>query len=70
MELDEISALPVPELLLPESHLYLWVPNALLEEGLRVMKAWGFTYKTNLVWYRSERMAAPTAAASASTFGM
>ena len=34
------------------SHLYLWVPNALLPEGLQVMKAWGFEYKSNLVWHK------------------
>ena len=36
-----------------QSHLYLWVPNALIAEGLEVMKHWGFTYKTNLVWYKT-----------------
>src|SRR5205809_743359 len=45
MRLQEIVDLPVSELAAPQSHLYLWVPNALLTEGLRVMKAWGFTYK-------------------------
>jgi N6-adenosine-specific RNA methylase IME4 len=34
------------------SHLYLWVPNALLPEGLRVMEAWGFHYKSNLIWHK------------------
>ncbi len=34
------------------AHLYLWVPNALLAEGLAVMEAWGFTYKTNIVWHK------------------
>ncbi len=52
MDLDGILDLPVAEMVLPESHLYLWVPNALLAEGLRVMARWGFTYKTNLVWYK------------------
>lgn len=52
MDLAAISALPVAELALPESHLYLWVPNALIVEGLAVMRQWGFTYKTNLVWYK------------------
>ena len=50
MPLDEIKALPVSELVAPVSHLYLWVPNALLPDGLAVMAAWGFTYKTNIVW--------------------
>ena len=49
---DEIMELPVAQLTLPKSHLYLWVPNALVLEGLEVMKRWGFTYKTNLVWYK------------------
>jgi hypothetical protein len=34
------------------AHLYLWVPNALLPDGLAVMEAWGFTYKTNIVWHK------------------
>jgi N6-adenosine-specific RNA methylase IME4 len=52
MSLEEIVNLPVASLAAPQSHLYLWVPNALLREGLAVMEAWGFTYKTNLVWYK------------------
>ena len=52
MKLDEIMALPVAELAAPTSHLYLWCPNAMLPEGLAVMKAWGFTYKSNLVWHK------------------
>ena len=50
MSLDEIKALPVADVADDKSHLYLWVPNALLPDGLAVMEAWGFTYKTNLVW--------------------
>jgi N6-adenosine-specific RNA methylase IME4 len=52
MTLDEICALPVAELAAPTAHLYLWIPNALLPEGLAVMKAWGFNYKSNLVWHK------------------
>jgi N6-adenosine-specific RNA methylase IME4 len=52
MTLDEIMALPVEELVAPTAHLYLWVPNALLPDGLAVMKAWGFTYKSNIVWHK------------------
>jgi N6-adenosine-specific RNA methylase IME4 len=59
MSLAEIAALPVGELALPQSHLYLWVPNALLAEGLQVLQAWGFTYKTNLVWYKTRRDGGP-----------
>ena len=52
MELEEIKALPVVEVADKPSHLYLWVPNALLKEGLDVMKAWGYEYKTNLIWHK------------------
>lgn len=50
MSLSEISALPVPDITAEKAHLYLWVPNALLPDGLTVLNAWGFEYKTNLIW--------------------
>jgi len=59
MELKEILELPVPKLAAARSHLYLWVPNALLLEGLKVMEAWGFTYKTNIVWYKIRKDGGP-----------
>src|SRR5579864_8749428 len=52
MTIEEIEAFPVGEIAAPTSHLYLWVPNALLPWGLRVMAAWGFEYKSNLVWHK------------------
>jgi N6-adenosine-specific RNA methylase IME4 len=52
MKLDEIMALPIGELTALTAHLYLWCPNAMLPEGLAVMKAWGFTYKSNIVWHK------------------
>lgn len=52
LNVDEIAALPVAKIAGPVAHLYLWVPNALLPEGLRVMSAWGFDYKTNIVWHK------------------
>jgi Transcriptional activator, adenine-specific DNA methyltransferase len=52
MTIDEIAALPVKDVAAPTAHLYLWVPNALLPEGLRVMKDWGFEYKSNIVWHK------------------
>lgn len=55
LELEEICELPVSQLAAAQSHLYLWVPNALLDEGLKVMKRWGFTYKTNLIWYKTRK---------------
>jgi N6-adenosine-specific RNA methylase IME4 len=55
MRLDDIMALPVEHFAAPTSHLYLWCPNALLPEGLAVMKAWGFSYKSNIVWHKVRR---------------
>jgi N6-adenosine-specific RNA methylase IME4 len=52
MELEEIKALPVAEIVQEPAHLYLWVPNALLPEGLDVLRAWGFEYKSNIVWHK------------------
>ena len=59
MELEEILELPVSRLAAARSHLYLWVPNALLAEGLQVMRRWGFTYKSNLVWYKVRKDGGP-----------
>ena len=59
MTLEEILELPVNRLAASEAHLYLWVPNALVSEGLEVMKRWGFTYKTNLVWYKTRKDGGP-----------
>ncbi|MBR0682344.1 S-adenosylmethionine-binding protein [Roseomonas eburnea] len=52
MDLPEIMELPVQSVLAATAHLYLWVPNALLPEGLQVMRAWGFDYKSNIVWHK------------------
>ncbi len=52
MSVGEISALPVTEFLAETAHCYLWVPNALLPDGLAVLEAWGFVYKTNLIWHK------------------
>lgn len=50
MSLEDIKSLPVNHIADEKSHLYLWVPNALLPMGLAVMQTWGFEYKTNLIW--------------------
>ena len=52
MDLATMSLLPVAKIAQPTSHLYLWVPNALLPEGLHVMKAWSFAYKSNIIWHK------------------
>ena len=59
MVLDDIKALPVPDAAADTAHLYLWVPNALLPEGLEVMKAWGFSYKSNLIWQKVRKDGGP-----------
>lgn len=59
MELQEIMDMPIGRVAAARSHLYLWVPNALLMEGLQVMKAWGFTYKSNIVWFKVRKDGGP-----------
>ena len=52
LSLEEIMGLPVGKVARDTAHLYLWVPNALLPEGLAVMDAWGFKYKSNIIWHK------------------
>jgi len=59
MKLHEIMQMPVNEVAAEKAHLYLWVPNALLPEGLAVLEAWGFEYKTNLVWEKVRKDGEP-----------
>lgn len=59
MKINEIKQLPVSEVAEEKSHLYLWVPNALLPDGLEVMKAWGFEYKTNIIWEKVRKDGMP-----------
>ena len=55
----EIAALPVADVVAANAHLYLWVPNALLPEGLAVMQGWGFRYVSNLVWAKRRKDGGP-----------
>ena len=59
MTVDDICALPVQQVVADNAHLYLWVPNALIANGLHVMEAWGFTYKTNIVWAKRRKDGGP-----------
>jgi N6-adenosine-specific RNA methylase IME4 len=52
MTLDEICALPVSNVMCATAHVYLWCPNALLPNGLKILSAWDFTYKSNIVWHK------------------
>jgi len=66
----EIMAMPVDAVALPQSHLYLWVPNALVGTGLEVMKAWGLSTITNIIWYKIRKDGGPDRRGVASTSGM
>ncbi|MDH5721953.1 MAG: MT-A70 family methyltransferase [Alphaproteobacteria bacterium] len=59
MSLEEICSMPVSDMAEDKAHLYLWVPNALLKEGLDVMSAWGFDYKTNIIWQKVRKDGEP-----------
>ena len=59
MTLREICDLPVEAIAADTAHLYLWVPNALLPEGLKVMENWGFSYKSNIIWYKIRKDGGP-----------
>ncbi len=59
MSLQDIKDLPVEAIVNDTAHLYLWVPNALLPDGLAVMSHWGFTYKSNLIWYKIRKDGGP-----------
>jgi N6-adenosine-specific RNA methylase IME4 len=59
MSLSEIMALPVASVTAPTAHLYLWCPNAIVPDGLAVMKAWGFSYKSNIVWFKIRKDGGP-----------
>jgi N6-adenosine-specific RNA methylase IME4 len=59
LSLKEICEIPVHLATEKTAHLYLWVPNALLSEGIEVMKSWGFEYKTNLIWHKIRKDGGP-----------
>jgi N6-adenosine-specific RNA methylase IME4 len=55
----EICTIPVQSVADNPSHLYLWVPNAMLPQGLEVMRAWGFDYKSNIIWHKVKKDGGP-----------
>lgn len=59
MTLDTIKSLPVADHVAKDAHLYMWVPNALLPDGLDVMKAWGFRYVSNIIWAKRRKDGGP-----------
>jgi len=59
MSLEMIKALPVSEVTADNAHLYLWVPNALLPDGLEVLHSWGFRYVSNIIWAKRRKDGGP-----------
>ncbi|MGB3545847.1 MAG: MT-A70 family methyltransferase, partial [Saprospiraceae bacterium] len=59
MPLQDIMDMPVADVAAERAHLYMWVPNALLPDGLKVLDAWGFSYKSNLIWYKIRKDGGP-----------
>jgi N6-adenosine-specific RNA methylase IME4 len=51
MKLEDIKNLSIPSS--DNAHLYLWCPNGMLKQGLEVMEAWGFKYKTCITWVKN-----------------
>lgn len=59
MDLQSIMDLPVSSIVEDTAHLYLWIPNAVLDKGLSVMEAWDFKYKTNIIWHKVRKDGGP-----------
>ena len=59
LSLQDIKDIPVASACAVNAHLYLWVPNALLPEGIATMEAWGFRYKSNIVWHKIRKDGGP-----------
>jgi N6-adenosine-specific RNA methylase IME4 len=59
MRVKDLAVLPVGALANPRSHLYLWCPNALIQQACGLMETWGFTYKTMVVWYKIRKDGGP-----------
>lgn len=59
MTTDEIAEMHIAALMADQSHCYLWVPNALIADGLAVLDAWGFTYKAMVVWAKRRKDGGP-----------
>jgi len=54
MSLDEICDLPVGELATPDAILFLWTTSPKLAESMKVIEAWGFEYRTCMVWVKDK----------------
>lgn len=52
MSLERIKQMPIAEFVDDNAHLYLWVTNSNIDQGLEVVKAWGFRYITMFHWIK------------------
>jgi len=59
MSIEDIKNLPVNNISKDNSHLYLWVTNPFISEGLEVCRNWGFKYKTLLTWVKTYKDGSP-----------
>jgi N6-adenosine-specific RNA methylase IME4 len=59
LSFEEIGSLPVEQIVTERAHLYLWVPNALLQEGMETLRRWGFRYVSNIVWFKVRKDGGP-----------
>lgn len=50
MSLEEIAALPIPELAERNAHLYVWTTNRFLEDTYKLVRGWNFRPSQLLVW--------------------
>ena len=56
---EDIKNLPVKEITEDQAHLYLWVTNPFINEGLQICKSWGFEYKTLITWIKTYKDGTP-----------
>lgn len=54
MSLTEIQNEPIEQLAADKAHLHLWTTNGFLREGLKLIEAWGFKYKSCFVWVKPD----------------
>ena len=59
MDLDDIKNMPIQDITEDQAHLYLWVTNPFIKEGLEVCESWGFEYKTMLTWVKTYKDGTP-----------
>lgn len=52
MSTDEICSMPIRDIVNDKAHLYLWVTNPFISDGLRVCREWEFEYKTLITWHK------------------